>query len=59
METPLQLETLVELGIRVGQGYLLGMPRETAEGEAVDLTAILDTLKDGSVRNPAGVPQAA
>ena len=41
IETPDQLETLRELRIQVGQGYLLGMPRSIAESGPIDVDALL------------------
>ena len=44
IETPFQLEVLRDLGIEVGQGYLLGVPREQLDGTAVDLERILGRI---------------
>jgi len=41
IETAEQLEFVRSLGIRAGQGYLLGMPAERPTGEPVDLDALL------------------
>lgn len=41
IETPAQLEVLRDLGIQVGQGYLLGMPRPRAQSDPVDIDGLL------------------
>lgn len=41
IETPIQLEALRDLGIEVGQGYLLGMPGDRLDVGPVDLETIL------------------
>jgi diguanylate cyclase (GGDEF)-like protein len=41
IETPIQLEVLRELGIRVGQGYLLGHAGERPDAGRIDLDALL------------------
>ncbi len=41
IETAEQLEFVRSLGIRAGQGYLLGMPSEHPTGEPVDLDALM------------------
>ena len=61
IETAEQLEFVRSLGIRAGQGYLLGMPAEQPTGEPVDLDALVrsDTLGLGvGLRSsrPFGMP---
>ena len=63
IETAEQLEFVRSLGIRAGQGYLLGMPSERPTGEPVDLDALVrsETLGLGSglrSTTPFGVPGA-
>ena len=41
LETAEQLEFVRSLGIRAGQGYLLGMPAERPSAEAVDIDGLL------------------
>jgi diguanylate cyclase (GGDEF)-like protein len=40
IETPAQLRSLRQLGVNVGQGYLLGMPQDLPVGGDVDLDAM-------------------
>ena len=53
LETAEQLEFVRALGIRAGQGYLLGMPAERPSTEAVDIDGLLraETLGLGAFRS--------
>jgi EAL domain-containing protein (putative c-di-GMP-specific phosphodiesterase class I) len=53
LETVEQLEFVRSLGIRAGQGYLLGIPAENPPTEAVDLEALVrsETLGLGGLRS--------
>lgn len=59
IETPHQLEALRELGIQVGQGYLLGMPGERPTAGPVDLAQILATIDSGVPDGPRSMYEAA
>ena len=52
IETVEQLQFVRSLGIRAGQGYLLGIPSERPSGESVDLGGLIraETLGLGGVR---------
>ena len=60
VETPEQLEFVRSLGIRAGQGYLLGGPSEHPRREPVDLARLVsssgDWLVDRLRSNPGGSP---
>jgi len=49
IETAIQLEVLRDLGIRVGQGYLLGRPQEQPDTAPIDVAGLIAALDD-----PAG-----
>ncbi len=51
LETSLQLEAVRELGIQVGQGYLLGRPNEKLNAVSIDIEAL---LPDRDLDGPAG-----
>ena len=55
LETVEQLEFVRSLGIRAGQGYLLGVPAEVPPTDPVDLDALVRsaTLGLGSLRSPS------
>lgn len=48
IETPFQLESLRELGIQIGQGYLLGMPRPRPVAGQIDVDAMLRDANDAT-----------
>ena len=60
VETPEQLEFVRSLGIRAGQGYLLGRPTEQPTSEPVDLARLVsssgDWLVDRLRAHPSGSP---
>jgi diguanylate cyclase (GGDEF)-like protein len=43
IETPIQLEIVRDLGVQVGQGYLLGMPGPRPVAEPIDISGLLPT----------------
>ncbi len=53
IETSLQLEAVRDLGIQVGQGYLLGRPREKLDPVSIDVEAL---LPDRDLDNPSVRP---
>jgi diguanylate cyclase (GGDEF)-like protein len=60
IETPLHLEIIRELGINVGQGYLLGRPLPRPEAEALDLAALVALgYDDGEVGAGIGGPRVS
>ncbi len=56
VETPEQLEFVRSLGIRAGQGYLLGRPSETPTTEPVDLARLATTSGDWLVDRLRAMP---
>jgi diguanylate cyclase (GGDEF)-like protein len=56
IETPEQLEFVRSLGIRAGQGYLLGRPAEQPSTEGVDLARLATTSGDWLVDRLRAVP---
>ena len=62
LETGEQLEFVRSLGIRAGQGYLLGLPSERPTADPVDIDGLLraESLGLGSIRSasPFGMPGA-
>jgi diguanylate cyclase (GGDEF)-like protein len=56
LETVEQLQFVRSLGIRAGQGYLLGVPSERPSTEVVDIDALLraDSLQLGGARSVSG-----
>jgi EAL domain-containing protein (putative c-di-GMP-specific phosphodiesterase class I) len=57
IETPEQLAFVRSLGIRAGQGYLLGRPAEQPSTEPVDLAGLVSTSGDWLLdRMRAGAP---
>lgn len=50
IETPIQLEAVRDLGIEVGQGFLLGMPSSQPDPGSVDIAALLDVAGDPELR---------
>ncbi len=56
VETPEQLEFVRSLGIRAGQGYLLGRPTETPSTAVVDLDALTQSTGDWLVDRMRAVP---
>jgi EAL domain-containing protein (putative c-di-GMP-specific phosphodiesterase class I) len=41
IETPIQLEIVRDLGIEVGQGYLLGLPSDRPVAGSIDVLSLL------------------
>jgi diguanylate cyclase (GGDEF)-like protein len=58
IETAIQLEVLRDLGIRVGQGYLLGRPAARPSGGRIDIEELIAVLDD-SADETAARPRAA
>ena len=56
VETPEQLEFVRSLGIRAGQGYLLGRPTEAPSRDAIDLARLASTSGDWLVDRLRAVP---
>jgi EAL domain-containing protein (putative c-di-GMP-specific phosphodiesterase class I) len=56
VETPEQLEFVRSLGIRAGQGYLLGRPAETPSTAVVDLDALTRSSGDWLVDRLRAMP---
>ncbi|HYH92282.1 MAG TPA: bifunctional diguanylate cyclase/phosphodiesterase [Candidatus Saccharimonadales bacterium] len=56
VETPEQLAFVRSLGIRAGQGYLLGRPSEAPATTAVDLDALISDGGDWLVKRMRAVP---
>ena len=60
VETPEQLEFVRSLGIRAGQGYLLGRPTERPSSEPIDVARLVsssgDWLVDRLRSTPSGSP---
>jgi diguanylate cyclase (GGDEF)-like protein len=56
VETPEQLEFVRSLGIRAGQGYLLGRPSDTPTREAIDLDRLATTSGDWLVDRLRAMP---
>jgi diguanylate cyclase (GGDEF)-like protein len=53
LETSIQLEAVRDLGIQVGQGYLLGRPAEKLDATSIDIEALLpDTDLDANRSDP-------
>jgi diguanylate cyclase (GGDEF)-like protein len=58
IETPIQLEIVRDLGINVGQGYLLGVPAPRMAAEPVDLHALLHSVGPDLNAGPASITAA-
>ncbi len=56
IETPEQLQFVRSLGIRAGQGYLLGRPADAPTTDAVDLVALSSTSGDWLADRLRAVP---
>jgi diguanylate cyclase (GGDEF)-like protein len=56
VETPEQLEFVRSLGIRAGQGYLLGRPADAPSRDAIDLTRLAVTSGDWLVDRLRAMP---
>jgi EAL domain-containing protein (putative c-di-GMP-specific phosphodiesterase class I) len=53
IETPVQLEMTRTLGVKAGQGHLLGMPQADPDGAEIDLEALLAGLGPDDATNEA------
>jgi diguanylate cyclase (GGDEF)-like protein len=56
VETPEQLEFVRSLGIRAGQGYLLGRPTDAPSRDAIDLARLSTSSSDWLVDRLSAVP---
>ena len=59
IETRIQLETVRDLGIQVGQGFLLGVPSARPSSASIDIRALLPEPEPRSDGNPRSVSAAA
>ena len=59
IETRIQLETVRDLGIQVGQGFLLGVPSARPLSASIDIRALLPEPEPRSDGNPRSVSAAA
>lgn len=56
VETPEQLEFVRSLGIRAGQGYLLGRPTDTPSADAIDMARLASSSGDWLVDRLKAMP---
>jgi diguanylate cyclase (GGDEF)-like protein len=58
IETPIQLETVRDLGIQVGQGYLLGVPSAHPWAASIDVKALLSAAEPERGARAVSAPAA-
>jgi diguanylate cyclase (GGDEF)-like protein len=58
IETPIQLETVRDLGIQVGQGYLLGVPSAHPWAASIDVKALLSAAEPERGARAVSTPAA-
>ncbi|OGO53616.1 MAG: hypothetical protein A2V85_00325 [Chloroflexi bacterium RBG_16_72_14] len=59
IETRIQLETVRDLGIQVGQGFLLGVPSPRPSAASIDILGLLPEPEPRSAADPRALPAPA